>query len=323
MINPVKKIKEVTEVSVGTFYEQEKEELKLEIISGEKYFDRTIKEPAVNRPGLALSGFYLYFAYLRLQVLGNSETSYIEHLGKEEAAIKFAELCNKDIPGIIVTKDNKLSDELIALADNDFAKVPIIYSDIRTPEFLNLASLRLEHLFAPSMSIHGCMVEYQGTGILIMGASGTGKSETAIGLLERGGALISDDIVNVSKINGELIAKSNELTKGILEMRGIGIINVANIFGLSSLRNEAKLDLIVNLKPQQDLNNVDRLGIRRETFDMLGIDVPLMEIPVAPGRDTTRIVAVAALEHQLRDVGYDMAEEFNQRILKKMHGGAG
>ena len=318
MINPVKKIREVKEVSIGTFYKQEKEELKLEIISGEKYFDKTMKEPAVNRPGLALSGFYLYFAYLRLQVLGNSEISYIESLAKEEAIEKFTELCNHDIPGIIVTKDNQLSDELIAIADE--AKVPVIYSDIRTPQFLNLASLRLEHLFAPSMSIHGCMVEYQGTGILIMGASGTGKSETAIGLLERGGALISDDIVAINKINAELIAKSNELTKGILEMRGIGIINVANIFGLSSIRSETKLDLIVNLMPQKDLNNVDRLGIRRETYDVLGVPVPLMEIPVAPGRDTTRIVAVAALEHQLRDVGYDMAEEFNQRIMKKMQG---
>jgi len=185
-------------------------------------------------------------------------------------------------------------------------------------KFLNRATIRLEHEFAESTSLHGCMVDFRGVGVLIMGHSGSGKSETAIGMLERGGALVADDLVRIRNIGGELITASPDLARGFIEMRGIGIINAANLYGLSAIRPEKRLDLVVTLKPQEDLNNVDRLGIRRKGYRILGVRVPHVEIPVAAGRDTARLVTVAALDLQLRRLGYDMADEFNQRLLAKM-----
>ena len=187
-----------------------------------------------------------------------------------------------------------------------------------TMKFLNLTTIRLERDFAESTSVHGCMVDFRGVGLLVMGKSGAGKSETAIGLLERGGALVADDLVRLRNIGGELIANAPELGQGFIEMRGIGIINVANLYGLSSIRPEKKLDLVISLRPESDLNEVDRLGIRRESYELLGVNTPHVEIPVAAGRDTARLVTVAALDHQLRRLGYDMADEFNQRLLAKM-----
>jgi HPr kinase/phosphorylase len=151
-----------------------------------------------------------------------------------------------------------------------------------------------------------------------MGGSGSGKSETAIGMLERGGALVADDLVRVRRKGDELITTSPDLARGYIEMRGIGIINVANLYGLSAIRPEKRLDLVVTLKDESDLNNVDRLGIRRKGYVLLGHSVPHVEIPVAAGRDTARLVAVAALDLQLRRQGYDMADEFNQKLLAKM-----
>jgi HPr kinase/phosphorylase len=185
-------------------------------------------------------------------------------------------------------------------------------------KFLNAATIRLETEFADTTSLHGCMVDIRGIGTLIMGKSGSGKSETAIGLLERGASLVADDVVRIRHIGGELIASAPDLSRGFLEMRGIGIINVANLYGLASIRPEKRLDLVITLKPHADLNEVDRLGLQPKTYDVLGQPINHIEIPVAPGRDNARMVAVAALDHQLRRLGYNMADEFNQRLLRQM-----
>ena len=163
------------------------------------------------------------------------------------------------------------------------------------------------------------MVDYRGIGVLMIGESGSGKSETAIGLLEKGGALVADDVIEIKQLGGELTASSKDLSRGFLEMRGIGIINVANLYGLSAIRPEKRLDLVVELRPAQDLNKVDRLGLGQKTFCILDTDIPMVEIPVAAGRDTARLIGVAALQLQLRRVGYDMADEFNQRLLAQMN----
>ena len=152
-----------------------------------------------------------------------------------------------------------------------------------------------------------------------MGRSGSGKSETAIGLLEKGAALVADDVVYISQKGGELLTRSKDFARGYLEMRGIGIINVANLYGLSAIRPEKKLDLVVELKPETDLNKVDRLGLEQKKYRILDTNVPFIEIPVAPGRDTARLVGVAALDLQLRKGGFNMADEFNQRLLEQMN----
>jgi HPr kinase/phosphorylase len=185
-------------------------------------------------------------------------------------------------------------------------------------KFLNLATLKLESEFAPTTTLHGCMVDMRGIGVLIMGKSGSGKSETAIGLLERGGALVADDMVRVRWANGELTAAAPALSRGYIEIRGIGIVNVANLYGLTSIRPEKRLDMVVNLTPHAAQNDIDRLGLQPKSYEILGQSVPLVEIPVAPGRDTARMVAIAALDQQLRRLGYNMADEFNDRLLRHM-----
>lgn len=310
------KRKRISHLTVGDFFERHGEFLKLELLGKEVGYDRRILEPTINHPGLALAGFLSYFAYKRVQVLGNSEQSYLSKLDEEELIQRFSTICQRDIPCIVASRGKGLTDNLLKVANNH--GIAVFGTPMVTMKFVNAATIRLEDDFAESTTRHGCMVDFRGVGVLIMGDSGSGKSEVAIGLLERGGALVADDMVIIQKIGGELIASTKEFSRGFIEMRGVGIINVGNIFGLGSIRPSKRLDLVVTLKPHSDLNNVDRLGVNRKSYKVLGHGVTHVEIPVAPGRDTTRLVAVTCLEHQLRTMGYDMAAEFNQRLLDKM-----
>lgn len=310
------KVIKVSSITVGEFYERHRETLNLELVGPELGFDQEIRESAPNRPGLALAGFFTYFAKKRVQVLGNSELSYLKKLGAPVKTRRFEKLCSQKIPCLVLARNLELSPDLSEVTER--LGIAVFRSPMVTMKFLNLATIRLEKEFAETTSRHGCMVDYRGIGILIMGKSGSGKSETAIGLLERGGALVADDLVRIRNIGGELITAAPELSRGYIEMRGIGIINAANLYGLSAIRPEKRLDLVVTLKSAADLNNVDRLGIRRKGYNVLGVSVPNVEIPVAAGRDTARMVAVAALDLQLRRLGYDMADEFNQKLLARM-----
>ncbi|MDG1357409.1 MAG: HPr(Ser) kinase/phosphatase [Akkermansiaceae bacterium] len=308
--------KRITHLTVGDFFEKHGDALKLELQGQAVGFDRKIIEPTVNHPGLALAGFLSYFAYKRVQVLGNSEQSYLNKRNKDERILRFSTICERSIPCIVTSRKKTLSPELLEVANK--AGIAVFTTPMVTMKFVNAATLLLENDFAQSTTRHGCMVDFRGVGVLIMGESGTGKSEIAIGLLERGGALVADDMVILRKVGNEIEASAKEFARGFIEMRGIGIINVANIFGLGSIRTQKRLDLVITLKPYSDMNNVDRLGVSRKSYRILDQGITNVEIPVAPGRDTTRLVAITCLEHQLRSVGYDMANEFNQRLLDKM-----
>jgi HPr kinase/phosphorylase len=302
------RVKTVASITVGEFFERHAEVLGLSLHGEGHGFDRLISEPAINRPGLALAGFFSYFARKRIQVFGNSELAYLKKVPDSMRADRFRRICDRDIPCIVVARGATLGEDLMAVV---------------TMKFLNAATIRLEHDFGPSVTVHGCMVDMRGIGVLIVGKSGSGKSETAIGLLERGGSLVADDMVRIKLVGGELIATAPDLSRGYMEIRGIGIINVANLYGLASIRPDKRLDLVVTLKPYADLNEVDRLGLQPKTYELLGQHIPHVEIPVAPGRDTARMVAIAALDQQLRRLGYNMADEFNQKLLKHMSGGSG
>lgn len=308
--------KRISHLTVGDFFEKHAKSLGLELQGNAIGFDRKIIEPTINHPGLALAGYLSYFANKRVQVLGSSEQSFLSKRTKEERIKRFTAICKRNIPSIVTSRGKKLSPELLEVANN--IGISVFTTPMVTMKFVNAATLLLEDDFAESTTRHGCMLDYRGIGVLIMGDSGSGKSEVAIGLLERGGALVADDMVILRKVGNELIASTKEFSRGFIEMRGIGIINVANIFGLGCIRPSKRLDLVITLKPYSDLNKVDRLGVSRKTYSILGWDVTHVEIPVAPGRDTTRLVATTCLEHQLRNMGYDMAAEFNQRLLDKM-----
>ncbi|MEJ6572700.1 MAG: HPr(Ser) kinase/phosphatase [Akkermansiaceae bacterium] len=308
--------KRISHLTVGDFFEKHGKTLKLELQGDAVGFDRKILEPTVNHPGLALAGFLSYFANKRVQVFGNSEQSYLSKRDEEERILRFSTICEREIPCVVTSRGKQLTPELLKVAND--RGISVFSTPMVTMKFVNAATLLLEDNFAPSTTRHGCMVDFRGVGVLIMGDSGAGKSEVAIGLLERGGALVADDMVILRKVGGELVASTKDFSRGFIEMRGVGIINVANIFGLGSIRPTKRLDLVVTLKPHSDLNKVDRLGVNRKTYRILDYDITNVEIPVAPGRDTTRLVAITCLEHQLRSMGYDMAAEFNQRLLDKM-----
>lgn len=185
--------------------------------------------------------------------------------------------------------------------------------------YINSATVRLDWEFAPTTTEHGCMVDVMGIGILIRGDSGTGKSETVLALLRRGASLVADDMVRIRNIEDrELIATAPELGRSYMEVRGLGIINVAALFGVGTVRTEKRLDLVVNLKWEENMNDVDRIGLDRASLDVLGMEVPHIELPVAPGRDLAQLIEVAALDQKLKALGHDSAVEFNKKLLKRM-----
>jgi HPr kinase/phosphorylase len=315
------KVKVVSSIPVRDFLDRHAEELDLSLLGPAHGLDRPIREPTINRPGLALAGFFTYFAWKRIQVFGHSEMSYMRKLSGEMRAERFGQLCDRNIPCLVLARSHQLTPELAEVAAE--YEIPVLGTKMVTMNFVNAATILLEGEFAPSTSLHGCMVDIRGVGVLITGKSGSGKSETAIGLLERGGALVADDMVRVRWASGELTASAPELSRGYIEIRGIGIVNVANLFGLTSIRPEKRLDLVVTLSAHHDLSEIDRLGLQPKTFEVLGQKVPHVEIPVAPGRDNARMVAIAALDQQLRRLGYNMADEFNERLLRHMEEGTG
>jgi HPr kinase/phosphorylase len=304
-------------VSVGDFHRNHAATLGLELLAGESGLDRLIREPTVNRPGLALSGFFNYFAPKRVQVFGSAELSYLQSLPATERRDRLRRFFGCTIPCVVVARNAKLPPNLLKFANE--AGVPLFRTPMITMKFINAATIALELEFAPRRSEHGSMVDILGIGTLIRGASGIGKSECVLSLLERGYSLVSDDITRFRAVeNRELLGTSADLTRFHMEVRGIGIINVAAIFGVRSIRTEKTLDLVVTLKDWQEMEEVDRHGLQRQTYKILGIAVPHVIIPVRMGRDLGHLVEVAALDHKLKSHGMNSALEFNERLIKMM-----
>lgn len=288
------------------------------LMGTEAGFPRKILEPTINRPGLALTGFYKYFALHRIQVIGLAERSYLRHLSDPNAAKRFADLCRQRIPCIVVSRGQALPEDMMEIANA--AEVSVFQTDMVTMNYINAATVRLDWEFAPSTTVHGCMVDVMGIGIMIQGASGTGKSETVLGLLRRGASLVADDMVRLRNIEDrELIATAPELGRSFMEVRGLGIIDVTALFGIGSYRTEKRLDFVITLRKEEEMAQIDRLGLDPKTIKFLDLEVPHIELPVAAGRDMAQLIEVAALDQKLKTLGYDSAMEFNKKLLKKMH----
>lgn len=304
-------------ITVGDFYTRHSEVLKISLTGRAAGFERVIREPTINRPGLALSGFYSYFAEKRIQVLGAAELSYLRSLEPEEAKERCALLCAQPIPCIVLARGAEAPPCVMGAAEE--AGLAVFRTPLVTMNFTNAATLALEYDFAPLKSEYGSMVDITGVGVLVRGSSGIGKSECVLGLLERGHSLVSDDITRFRAMEGrELVGTSPDLTRHHMEVRGLGVINVMSIFGIGSVRQEKRLDLIVTLKDWQELEEVDRIGLDQEYFEILDILVPHVTIPVRTGRDLARLVEVAALDQKLKSMGQNSAVEFNQRLLNLM-----
>lgn len=311
------RIKRPSSITVGEFFAANQRALKLKIIGSEAGFQRKILEPSVNRPGLALSGFFSYFAYKRIQVIGNSEVSFLDSLEPKLRAARFSQLCSWEIPCLVVARGHRIEDELLQLANE--AGISVFQTSMLTMKFLNLATIKLDNAFAPTQTVHGCLVDVQGIGVLIQGDSGSGKSESVIGLLQRGASLVADDAVRLRNVEDrEIVGTAPDMTRDMIEIRGLGLLNVAALFGVGSVRLSKRLDLIVQLVHVKDAEDLERIGREDREAEILGLRVARVELPVAPGRDVAGLIELAALNYKLRAFGYNSAVEFDKRLLKKM-----
>ena len=308
-------------ITVERFYTEQNQSLEMRLVAGATGLKRIIREPTVNRPGLALAGFTKYFANRRLQVIGNAESSFLKTLSPDERGKRYANLLSYKIPGVVFSRD--LSPDKVFLREAEAAQVPIFVTRMITMKFINLATLALEMLFAPRGTEMGSMVDILGVGVLIRGESGIGKSESVLALIERGYSLVSDDATRVTLLDGrEVHGTSPETTRNHMEVRGIGIINVASMFGVRSIRTEKQVNLIVTLKAWDDVPDVDRLGLEHDTVKILGVPIPHIVIPVRPGRDLARLIEVAAFHVKLNAYGHNAARELNDRLVAQMSGQA-
>src|SRR3982751_1438012 len=309
--------KSVPVVTVESFYRSHAKKLQMKLEGPSVGFHRKIREPTINRPGLALSGFYTYFAEKRVQVLGAAEHSYLKSLPSKLRVERFRYLCDHKIPCLVMSRGFHLSPELLAVTGH--AKIAVFRTPMITMKFINAATIALEVDFSPTVTQFGSMVDILGVGVLIRGASGIGKSECVLGLIERGYSLVADDVTRITLMeNRELMATAPNLTRNHMEVRGIGIINVANIFGIGSIRIEKRLDLVVTLKDWEELEEVDRIGLDQEFYEILHLPVPHVTIPVRPGRDIARLIEVAAMDQKLKGLGRNSAAEFNDKLLNLM-----
>ena len=309
-----KKANRVPHITVGHFYANHAEKLGLRLEGSSCGLNRLIREPTINRPGLALSGFLSYFAVKRIQVFGAAELSYVNSLNASILRERLRGLFSRNMPCLVVARNTPIHKTILDVAAE--FETPIFHTSMITMKFINAATISLELDFAPTTSEHGSMVDVLGMGTLIRGASGIGKSECVLGLIERGYSIVSDDITKFRSLEGrELLGMSDTLSRYHMEVRGIGIINIASIFGVGAVRREKRLDFVVTLKDWHEVEDVDRIGLDRDTYEILGIKVPHVTLPVRSGRDLGRLVEVAALDQKLKDMGENSAVEFNQKLL--------
>jgi len=308
---------ELPALTVEQFFKEHAAELQMRLLTDDCNLKRTIREPTVNRPGLALSGFTRYFAYMRVQVMGFAEVYYLRSVRREDRDARYAYLFAYKIPCIVFSRNLKPDRQFMAAAAQ--TGVPLFQTPLVTMKFINLATLALEMMFAPRATELGSMVDILGVGVIIRGESGIGKSEAVLALIERGYSLVADDVVKATLVDGrEVLCTSAELTRDHMEVRGIGIINVAAMFGVKAIRKDKTLDAIITLRPWEDVADLDRLGMEQEFVKVLDVDIPHVTIPVRPGRDIARLIEVAAFQIKLRKSGYNAAVELNKRLLAQM-----
>lgn len=302
-------------ISVQQLWDEGAERLSLSLIAGEKYLHNNLPEIAMNRPGLALTGFFQYFANQRLQIFGLAEFTYLKSLSNQEKNQRLRELFEQKIPCVAITRNRKAPKEILALAEE--FKVPVIRTPLVTMNFVNECTMLLEKLSAPRERIQGTMMEVMGIGVLLRGDPGIGKSETALSLIERGYSLVSDDVTEIRRTSrGRIVCWANEVTRYHMEIRGLGIIHVPSLFGIASIRRHTELDVVIDLK--QPSGDEDRTGVHPETITLMDVEIPCITLPVRSGRDMANIVEVTALNQKLKELGHDAAKELDDKIINRL-----
>ena len=304
--------------SVADFVEAGAERLRLSVVAGGENLGRTIEEPLLNRPGLALSGFYEYFAWRRLQLIGRGELAYLRSLDVDVRIERIREMLARKAFCFIFTNGHLPSREVVELVEA--AGGMILSTPLKTRVFANQATFVLEKLAAPSTTVYGTMVEVAGIGVLFEGDPGLGKSETALGLLKRGAALVADDLTCVRKDvgNNVLYGSASDSTAGYMEIRGIGIVHIPSVFGVTAVREEKRVQLVITFKLLDDIRGViDRIGQRRRVRTILGVDVPNVVIPVSEGRDLVNLVETAVQQQKLVYAGHHPVADLSRRLRRR------
>jgi HPr kinase/phosphorylase len=300
-------------ITVERLYKERKDFLELTLLTSEDGLKKKIPNNEVHRPGLALSGYTERFAYERTQVIGETEMSFLQNLDSNRRKELLEKVFRFDIPCIIISKNIYPPAELLEMAN--LTKTPVFQSRLTTTELTNRLSLYLDNIFAPNTTVHGTLVDVYGTGLLYTGKSGVGKSECALDLVERGHRLVADDIVKVIRKTPEVVVGTgSELLGHHMEIRGIGIIDLESLFGIRAIRIQKRIEVEVRLVLWDNDLDYERLGIEDRFTRILGVEIPVVTIPISPGKNITVISEVIAMNHMLKVYGQDAAKEFSKRL---------
>ena len=289
------------------------EKFNLELISGEEGINRPITMSDISRPGIEMAGYFEFYPAERIQLLGKTELSFFSELSPKERVSRMEQLCTDVTPAIIVTRGIDVPVELIEASERE--SVPVLKTNMVTTRFSSRLTNFLESKLAPTTAVHGVLVDVYGIGVLITGKSGVGKSETALELVKRGHRLVADDCVEIRQEDQDtLVGTSPDLIEHLLEIRGLGIINVMTLFGAGAVRSNKRITLIMNLEIWDAKKQYDRLGLDEEKMRIIDTDIPKLTVPVRPGRNLAVIIEVAAMNFRLKRMGVNAAQQFTDRL---------
>lgn len=298
------------------FYHTQKEEFSLHLLTEQKTLENKVITQYLNRPGLALSGYFERFSYERIQILGETEISFLQNLSDSELYDRLKALFIYEIPCFIVTKGLTVPEQMSYLANE--LNIAIFTSRLNTDKLYSLLRKYLDDFFAPSKTVHGTLVDVFGIGILLTGKSGIGKSECALDLVERGHRLIADDVVKIKLRDDVLIGTAMNDYGHFMEIRGVGLVDIEKMFGIQAVRIQKKIDVQVELMPWKDNMDYERIGLTDKTMEMLGVRQPIIYLPISPGKNVSVILEVVAMNHILKIFGYDAAKTYVNRLQEDL-----
>lgn len=304
-------------LTVRGLLERKGDSLKLEVLAGEEGLDREITIPDVSSPGLVFAGFTARFSAERLPALGETEIHYLKSLPAAERKQAVETFMSFDLPCVFVTKGQSVPRELLKLGKE--RGIPIIRSKLKTAEFYRRISPYLTEVFAPRTNAHASLADVYGVGLLFVGRSGIGKSECVLDLVERGHRLVADDLVHITQRGADvLIGQADEHAYRFMEIRGVGLVDVMGLFGVHAVRQQKRIEVVVELVDWDIERDFDRTGLTGQTTKLLGVELPLVVVPLNPGKNLTVICEVVAMNHLLRYSGVDSAQQFNDRLIQRM-----
>jgi len=304
------------ELSVKDLFDQKKKDFALSVVTGPQTLNNVIGDAQLNRPGLALAGYLDRFSYKRVQVLGETEISYLQTFNDDELYERLKAVFEYGIPCLIVTKGLTVPHQLEYLANE--MNIALLSSRLTTEKLMQSLGQYLQEYFAPKRSIHGTLVDVFGVGILITGSSGIGKSECALDLVERGHRLIADDLVKITLHNNTLVGSAAKEAGWFMEIRGVGIVDIERMFGIQAVRLKKQIEVQVELMPWRDNMDYERIGLKNNWATIHGVNIPVIYLPVSPGKNVSVIIEVISMNHILKTFGYDAAEAYTRRLKEEI-----